>query len=118
MCPTHSQPTPRPGAGERLTARKLAAIFAAYVQFGSIAKAARSHNVHPKTAAKYSRREQWPERRARILREAAKHVDEILVTDLATAAAAARQSWTEMLEDANVREAMLRLLRERQSQGG
>lgn len=82
-----------------------------YLDSGSLADAARSSGIHPKTIQKHARRLRWPQRREKILEHAAAIADRAAAQQIGQAEADAATSWRELLATATSRRALLEILR-------
>jgi hypothetical protein len=95
----------------RLTRSRLNKAFRAYLESGTLATAAGSIRVHPKTLQRAARRENWAARAAAIHAAAAAQANGLLATRQAQARAHARSGWTNILDAAQTTEGVLATLR-------
>lgn len=101
--------------GQHVPPATLHKAFRAYLDLGTIAAAALAVRLHPKTLARHARQENWRERRARILREAAALADTREIERLAEARLHARYKWTQALaalDPATTTEGLLAIIKE------
>jgi hypothetical protein len=96
--------------GRRITRTEQATAFNAYIESGSLNRAAAAISAHPKTLQKIARKAGWQKRRAAILAGAAEKADAEIMERLATSDAAAKATWKTLLKDQFTRRAVLELI--------